>query len=79
MSSSPDKNDCSRVALIVELVNKQKISSNVTFTEVFPVALKLVIFPFGSKGTVVGDQQQHNFLETSHVESSRMGQALPVL
>jgi len=79
MSSSPDKNDCSRVTLIVELVNKQKVSANVTFAEPFPVAFKPVVFPFGSKGAVVGDQQQHNFLETSHVESAGMGQALPVL
>ena len=78
MSFRPAKNDCSRVTLIVELVNKQKVSSNVTFAEPFPVAFKPVIFPSVARGPLL--EINNNITSMRRVMSNRpeWDKSLPV-
>ncbi|EFL51509.1 hypothetical protein DesfrDRAFT_1670 [Solidesulfovibrio fructosivorans JJ]] len=53
-----------------ESVGKQKISADVTFTISLPSTYEWVIGPFRCERPVIGNQQQHDFLESPHIVSA---------
>lgn len=60
-------------------INQQEIAADVAFAMVRSGALERMIQPFGTKGTLVGNQQQHGFFQTLEVVTARAGKPLPVL
>lgn len=63
----------------LQLVNQQEVAAYMAFPVICPVPLQSVIQPFRAKGCIVGNEQQHRFLETHHVVAPGMRQPLPVL
>lgn len=63
MRTTADKVD----HVVLDLVDQQKVTANVTFPVVGPIALERVIQPFRAERCVVGNQQQHRCFEPFHV------------
>src|SRR5487761_2626094 len=63
----------------LQLVNEQKVATDVTLTVVGPVADECLIKPLRPERRVVRDQRQHDFLQALHVEAARVRQAGPIL
>ncbi|KXB13424.1 hypothetical protein ADT31_00340 (plasmid) [Xylella fastidiosa] len=66
-------------AAVVEFVGQQKITPDMALPVPFPIATQGVIEPFRPERVIVGDQQQHCFLEPIHVIAASPRQPLPVL
>jgi len=61
MRPGPHKNN----RIIFNLINQQKISANMTFPMVSPIALQGMVEPFSAKRCIVCDEQQHRFFEAT--------------
>lgn len=59
--------------VVVGFENQQEVATNVAFTVVGPVTLERVVKPFGAERSVVGDKQQHRFLQALHVVAPGAG------
>jgi hypothetical protein len=80
MYASAHENHLAGFAIIHEFVGQQEIPADVTFAVTHPVATRQrMIFPFWPERAIVGDQQQHGFLEPVHVESTGLRQPRPIL
>src|SRR5208282_1311476 len=64
---------------LAQIINQQKVTADVAFTEAFPIAGQFVIEIFRWQWSVVGDEQQHRLLQSPHVVAPRMTEPLPVL
>ena len=73
------KNDLFFLANALELIDQQKVTSDVAFAVVGPFADQCVIQPLRPKRRVVRDQRQHDLLQALHVEAPRVSQARPIL
>ena len=60
-----------------QLVDQQEVAADVAFTVIGPIPFDRVVQPLGSKGRVVGDQQQHCLLEPVQVVAARAGKPFP--
>jgi len=79
VGSAAHEHDQAAFARIVECVNQQKITADVTFTMSRPVTRQRVVKPFGWQWPVIGDKQHHDLFQPVHVVPAGVGQALPVL
>lgn len=70
MGARADENNQAAGGCFRESVDKQKISADVTFTISLPIAYEWVIGPFRCERPVIGNQQQHDFLESPHIVSA---------
>ena len=64
---------------VVELIGRQKITSDRALAMPCPFATQRMIEPFRTHRRVIGDQQQHCLLEPVHVIAACPTQAFPVL
>ena len=79
MRADAHENHRSRRAAIVQAVRQQKIAADVAFAMAQPTTAKRMVAPLRPQGRIVGDQQQHRFLEPVQIVAARMAQPLPVL
>lgn len=79
MCSRADKNDEAVLAFIYNFVSQQEVAADMTFTMAVPIAGQRMIKPFGAKRRIIGDQQQHGFLELVHIVPPCPHQPLPIL
>lgn len=47
----------------LHLIDQQEVTADMAFPVIGPVALQGVVQPFGAKGRIVGNEQQHRLLE----------------
>lgn len=52
---------------IVGLVNQEEIATNMAFAEACPLSSEGVIFPFCAERAIIGDEQEHDLLQPTHV------------
>lgn len=79
MSTGTHENYLAWFAVINELVGQQEIAADVTFAVADPVATgQRMVLPFRPERAIVGNQQQHGFLEPVHVEPAGLGQTRPI-
>ncbi len=67
MRTGAHEYDQAMFSVVIELVGQQKITADMALPIPFPVDAQWVIKPFRSKRGIVGDQQEHGFLEPVHV------------
>lgn len=80
MSTGTHENYLAGFAVINEFVGQQKIAADVALAVPNPVATgQWMVLPFRPERIIVGDQQQHSFLEPVHVEPTGLGQTRPIL
>ena len=80
MCASAHENHLAGFAIVNEFVGQQEIAADVTFAVTDPVATRQrMVFPFWPERAIVGDQQQHGFLEPVHVEPAGLRQPRPIL
>lgn len=63
----------------IQPVNQQKVSANMAFTVIGPIAFERMIQPLGAERSFIGNEQQHSLLQALEVVPTRAGQALPIL
>ena len=66
-------------SLVVDFVDQQKISADVAFTVSGPFAPERVVEPLGAERGIVGDEDEHRFLEAIHVVAARPRQPFKIL
>lgn len=71
MRASAHEHNQAMLCAVIEFVGQQKIASDMALPMPFPFAAQRVVEPFRPERAIVGDQQQHRFLEPVHVVSAR--------
>ena len=62
----------------LQTVDQQEVATDMALAVVGPVTLERVIKPFGPQWGIVGDEQQHRFLQPLQVVAARAREAFPV-
>lgn len=80
MRSRPHEHDLAAfAAAVLDLVDQQEIAADVAFAGAGPFALEGVIEPLGTERSVVGDEEEHRFLEAVEVVAAGARKAFPIL
>jgi hypothetical protein len=62
-SVSPSGYENNQILAVIYRVDKQKITTDMTLSMIFPITRKLVVFQFGRQRPIVSDDQTRDFLQ----------------
>ena len=72
-------NEHDQIPLVVYGVDEQKVTTDVTFSMIFPVTRQLVIFQLGRQRTFIVDDQTDDLLQCDHIIAAGPRKTLPIL